>query len=476
MIKLSPKWKALLAIAFGPLIATLDSSAMNVALPSISRYFDAHISQVEWVVVGYLLAVAALLLPFGRLGDLIGKKRIFMVGLLAFTLSSLLCALSQTITQLVLFRVLQGIGGSIFISVAPALLVDAFPATERGKAMGTMGTIVSIGLMSGAPLGGFLTDLISWRSIFFINLPIGIVGFFLSSRYIASDPETKPFQFDWIGSLLIVLCSTSFLFGLNQLVNGESGKSGELELNLGKIFFLFGLSGLCGFIFYLFERKNPFGIFDFSLLKNKFFVGGNLALFFHFMAFSVLFFLIPFYMTDVLRYSTQKTGVAMSFFCMALAFLMPLSGSISDKIGSHVIAPVGLLLVTISYWAMQHVSMETSFPTLLLGLMCVGGASGIFQAPNNSSLMGAVSKTHMGTASAMIASMRTFGLMCGTALATVIFMWRVHVHNGSFLQSGSHFSLHELPPTLFLVGFQETLWASVILALVAMGFCAMRKS
>lgn len=397
MKSISSKWAAFFAVAFGPLMATFDSSAVNVSLPIIARNFNALLTQVEWVVTGYLLALGFLLMPFGILGDRWGKKKFFRIGILAFVFSSIFCALTQNIYQLIVCRILQGMGGAIFISIAPALLVEAFPSSERGKAMGLMGTCVSAGLMFGAPVGGLLTHYFSWRAIFFVNLPIGVIGFFLSEKFLPKDQiSQKVLKFDW------------------------------------------------------------------ALLKNRFFIGGNISLFLYFLSLFVLYFLTPFYLTEILHFSPQKVGLTMMMFSVSFALMMPVSGWLSDHVGSRILSPVGLFLSALMYIWIAQLTERALQGEVILRLMCLGLASGLFQAPNNSALMGSVPKQQLGMASALMATMRTLGLMSGVSLATFVFSSRVSAHDGF----GRYFSAHEVPSSLFIPAYHDTLlFASGIIVL-----------
>ncbi|MBI3016851.1 MAG: MFS transporter [Deltaproteobacteria bacterium] len=392
-------------MAFGPLMATFDSSAVNVSLPTIARHFNALLTEVEWVVTGYLLALGLLLLPLGILGDRWGKKKLFRIGILAFISSSVFCAITQNVYQLIFCRILQGMSGAIFISIAPAILVDSFPASERGKAMGLMGMCVSLGLMLGAPMGGILTHYFSWRSIFFVNLPIGILGFFLSEKFLKEDEKyTEVFKFEW------------------------------------------------------------------ALFKNRFFIGGNLSLFFYFLSLFILYFLTPFYLTEVLHFSPQKVGLTMMTFSAAFAVMMPISGWLSDHVGSRLLSPLGLFLSAIIYvWIAQLTETATS-QEVIVRLLCLGLASGLFQAPNNSALMGAVSKQQLGTASAFMATMRTWGLMLGVFLATLIFTFRVKAYDGL----GPHFSAHDVPAPLFVMGYHDTLLFAAGIIVLSIFFSLLR--
>ena len=457
------RWFGFASVAFGTFMATLDSSAVIVALPIIGRDFNVAVTTVEWVLVAYTLTIGTLLLPFGKCGDHWGKHRIFKIGFVLFLLSSFFCGFSSTIEHLILFRIFQGIGGAIYISVGPAILVDSFPVQERGKAIGFMGTIVSLGLMLGASVGGLLTHYLSWRSIFFINIPLGIIGLIWSSIYLPKDlPRNHSFQFDYRGALLIMLTSGSLLLILTRISIWGVGSPYIVGLLL-----LFVISG---FLFVMVEKKNPYGVFDFSLFKNKFFVFSNISLLLYFISIHMTYFLIPFYLTEVLHYTQNKVGFAMMAVPTTFAILNPISGSVSDKIGARVLAPLGLFVSSIAYIAVAHLSMKSTLMVIMGCLSLIGMTGGLFQSPNSSAIMGSVSQARLGMASAMIATMRNFGSVMGVAFATLLFSIRIRAYDGI----GAEFSMHTLPPDLFLKAFHDTLWAAAVIVCIA-GFFSLQR-
>lgn len=403
-------WIGFASVSFGTLMATLDSSAVNVALPAISRDFDAAMKHVQWVVASYFLTASALLLPMGRVGDLWGKNRLFKIGFFIFIVSALFCSLAQTLNQLIFLRIAQGIGAAIVMSLSPAILVDAFPSNERGKAMGFMGTIASIGLLSGAPISGFLTHYFSWRSVFFINIPIGLIGLLWAAQSL--PPDLKP----------------------------------DSKNETKKI------------------------LPDLSLFKDRFFAIGNLSLLLHCVSLFILYYLAPFFLAETMDYSQKEVGLMMMAIPFAFAISTPLFGTLSDKIGYRVLVPGGLFFLALAYFWFGLTNLSTSQHLIFLKLFCVGLAGGLFQAPNNSGLMGAVPRHHLGTAAALIATMRTFGTLLGVSLGTAIFMFRVSAHNGF----GSTFSVHDLPAKLFLQAFQDTMWISAAIVLAAMALSFIR--
>ncbi|HOJ23382.1 MAG TPA: MFS transporter, partial [Armatimonadota bacterium] len=215
--RLDYKWKALIAVAIGTFMSTLDSSIVNLAMPTLGHEFGVEITTVEWVAMAYMLALAGLLISMGRLSDMVGHKRVYNVGFAIFTLGSLLCALAQGIHALILFRVVQGAGAAMLASNGAAILTAAFPRSERGKAMGLNGTIVGAGLTVGPSLGGLLIHAFGWRSIFTINLPIGVIGILLASRLLRPDsPVANNERFDLPGALALLSSLTALLLALSR--------------------------------------------------------------------------------------------------------------------------------------------------------------------------------------------------------------------------------------------------------------------
>src|SRR3989338_385675 len=445
------------------MMATMDSSAVNVSLPTIARLYQASLNDVEWVIVSYLLTMAALLLPFGRLGDQWGRKKLFRVGMVFFTVSSIFCALSLSVPQLVVSRIIQGIGGAIFISITPAILVDSFPTSERGKAIGLMGTIVSTGLMVGAPLGGFLTHYLSWMWIFLINIPIGILGYFLAGMNLPKDPVSdKKIRFDFPGALSIVLASSTFLFALNKI--STWGMDSVWTLGLFCVSFLLFIQ------FLKIEHKNPLGVLDLNLFRRPLILGGSFSLLFHFMALFILYFLTPFYLTEVLHLKPHEVGLTLMFFSIGFAMVTPISGWLSDKVGSRILSPVGLSLLAILYFGASTLNERSQGWHVSLLLMLVGACGGLFQAPNNSALLGAVQRPHLGTVSSIIATMRTFGIMMGVAFGTLLFSLYVQLTNGL----GKHFTPQEVPAHLFVGGYHFALLCAAAIACIAVFFSLYR--
>ena len=218
-IDYSRKWLVLSAIGMGVFLATIDASIVNVALPTLVIEFQAQFAVVQWIVLGYLLTLATLMLSIGRLADIVGKKPIYLTGMFIFTVGSLLCGLSQTVYWLIGFRIFQAVGAAMMISLGVGILTESFPPQERGKALGFIGAIVSIGIITGPTLGGFLIDLISWHWIFFVNVPVGIVGSYMVIRFLPNVKAISGQRFDFWGAGSLFISLLAFLLALSLSSN-----------------------------------------------------------------------------------------------------------------------------------------------------------------------------------------------------------------------------------------------------------------
>ncbi len=210
----SRRWLILASTGMGVFLATIDASIVNVALPTLVRAFDTRFAVIQWIPLAYMLTIATLILSMGRLGDLKGKKKIYLTGMTVFTLGSVFCGLSQTVYMLIFFRIFQAVGAAMMASLGTAIVTEAFPASERGKALGTIGGIVSIGIIAGPALGGILVDALSWHWIFFVNVPVGAVGLWMVNRYMPDKKSTILQRFDFLGAGLLFLSVTTFLTAL----------------------------------------------------------------------------------------------------------------------------------------------------------------------------------------------------------------------------------------------------------------------
>lgn len=410
--KFAHKWAILTAIMVGSLLTPLDSSIVNTVLPTITEYFDTDISIVQWVPTVYLLGISCLIMLYGRLGDIIGHKKVFIYGLVAFTAASVLCGFSQSIWMLIICRVLQGLSAGMIMAVGFALVVAAFPANERGKALGLYATAVGIAMALGPTLGGIIAEHLGWRYIFFINAPIGVVSFIWCSRVIPLG-STKPGQhLDYPGTLAFFVFLPTLLLYFNR--GEEWGWISPVSLTLLAIAVVFG--GL----FLWIQKTSRQPMLSLSLFKDRVFSMASLSNFLYFNAFSFFTFLTPFYLKFVLEYSIFEVGLVMIASPVAMLITAPLVGAGSDRFGSRVFAVGGMCICATGLFMLSNLNEDHhAFDVVWrLALAAFGGA--IFSTPNNSTFMGRVPPQHLGSASGLLAAMRNLGMVFGIAIAGAI--------------------------------------------------------
>ena len=418
------KWLIFLLVAIGIFMSTLDSSIVNIALPTIMADFGVALSTIEWVVMVYLLTVSALLLSFGRLSDIKGRRWVYSRGLIVFSAGSFFCAFAQSALWLITTRAFQGIGAAMIMSCTPALVVDTFPASERGRALGMVGTIVASGLTAGPPLGGALIHLFSWRVIFFINVPIGIVTAVLISRLLRGSHAdlTVKEPFDWSGAALLTLSLACFLLALSH---GYSW--GYIS---PRTLFLVGISLMAAAGFIRIETRTPHPIVQPSLFSIRLFTLPILSGVALFIALFTVVFLMPFYLIHPCGYPVNKVGLFMVVPFIFLFFVSPISGSIYDRLGSRMLCTVGMTILAVALFSVSTLNCEQSGFSIVWRLALVGLGTAIFLPPNSSAAMTAVPARRRGIAAGTVAAARNLGMVMGVALAGAIFNTYFHILSG----------------------------------------------
>lgn len=452
------KWYVMSAVAMGTFLGTIDGSIVNVALPTLVGAFDSELAIVQWVVLAYLLTVGTLMLSVGRLADMFGKKRIYAGGMVIFTLGSLACGLSTSIYILIAFRVLQAVGAAMVVALGPAIITEAFPPTERGRALGISGATVSVGIVLGPALGGILLHYLSWHWIFFVNLPVGIAGVLLVTRFVPQRKPTGGQRFDFAGATTMFFSLLSLLLALTFVQSSGFGVAPIVMLLVSFLAFL------CAFI--LIERHHAQPIVNFGMFGNALFSVNLITGFVTFVAISGTLILMPFYLQGILGLESLQVGMLLAVHPIAMGLVAPLSGALSDRVGVRPIAVAGLLALLGGYIAVSSLDVNTTPLGYALRLLPVGLGMGIFQSPNNSAIMGAAPRAQLGVASSILALTRTLGQTVGISVLSTVWAGRVMVHAGGAIPGGATMA----PPTAQIVALRETIdfvviWIALGLAL-----------
>jgi EmrB/QacA subfamily drug resistance transporter len=428
-IDYSRKWLIMTTVGMGIFLATIDSSIVNVALPTLVSQFDTKFALVQWVVLAYLLTLATLMLTVGRLGDIVGKKPIYASGMVIFTVASFLCGVESSIYGLIGFRILQGIGAAMMIALGTGILTEAFPPSERGKAMGMAGAFVSIGIIVGPTIGGILIEALSWHWIFFVNIPVGIIGTYLVIRFLPGTRIRKNQRFDYLGAITLFLSLSSFLLALT--LGQQAGFTSNIIIILviaWLIFFLF---------FLLIELRVDQPMVELRLFRNELFSLNLLTGFISFVCLGGTIILMPFYLENVLKYDPRQVGFLLAVVPLAAGFTSPLSGHLSDRTGTRLISSVGLLILVGGYLGLTTLSSETTTLGYVLRFLPIGLGVGIFQSPNNSAIMGTAPRERLGIVSSLLSITRTLGQSSGIAAIGAFWFYRVSQYAGTTIKEGA---------------------------------------
>jgi len=408
------KWLVLVAIGIGTYMSALDGSVVNTILPVVTGYFKTDVATMEWVVTTYLLVVSALLLSVGRLGDMRGNKKIYVNGFGVFVIGSALCGLSPSPTLLILSRGVQAIGAAMLFAISPAILTKNFPARQRGQALGVQGTMTYLGLTTGPFFGGWLADNFGWHSVFFINVPIGILAMSLSLWVIPVDrPSGKHERFDLAGAASFALGLTALLFALDQGHN--LGWFSPIILGtLAAAIIILGL-------FIRLESRVHAPMLDLGLFKRRVFAISTISPILNYICLFSVTFLLPFFLIQGRGLSAAQAGLILTAQPLVMAVTAPFSGSLSDRVGSRIPTTLGMTLLAAGLFVLSRMGPTTPLGLTVLGLAICGLGTGLFVAPNNSALMGDAPRTKQGIAAGVLALARNVGMALGIGLTGAIF-------------------------------------------------------
>lgn len=443
------KWAVLAILAIGIFMATLDSSIVNISLPTIARYFGVPLNgAIEWVIIAYLVAVAGVLLTTGRVADMIGRKPIWITGLVVFTVGSAICGASVSLGMLIVARALQGLGGALIMAISPAMLTSAFPPQERGRALGLNAIFVALGVSVGPTLGGIITEYFTWRWIFYVNVPIGIIGIIATIRVLKEQVQRKRERFDPAGALLLAVGLIGLTLGLS--FGQEWGWNSPLLITT------LATSVIALAALVMVERRISAPVIDFSMLRNRVFFSANISLILSFLALFAVSFMMPFYLEELRGFSTLQAGLLLTPLPLTIAVIAPFSGSLADRFGTRWLAAGGLTLACIGLVLISQLNEQSSVFDIVWRLVVTGMGQAIFQSPNNSALMGAAPRGRQGIASGFLATGRVVGQSVSVALAGAIFTSLGGALAGQLLITQSHKSGHGYGTPAHINALQQT--------------------
>ena len=408
------KWAVLAILAVGVFMATLDSSIVNISLPAIASYFGTPLSgAIEWVIIVYLVVIAGVLLTIGRLADMIGRKPIWAAGLAIFTIGSAISGAATSLGMLIAARGLQGLGGALIMAISPAMLTSAFPANERGRALGMNAVIVALGVSVGPTLGGIITEHFTWRWIFYVNVPIGIIGFIATLRILTERMHRGEGRFDPLGALFLAIGLVALTLGLS--FGQEWGWNSPLLI--GTLF----VSAIALTVLVIVEHRVSHPIIDFGLLRRRVFLSANVSLVLSFLALFAISFMLPFYLEELRGFSVEEAGLLLTPLPLTIAVLAPFTGALADRIGTRWLAAGGLAIACLGLVFISQLNAQSSVWDIIWRLMVAGAGQAMFQSPNNSALMGDAPRGRQGSASGFLATGRVVGQSVSVALAGAIF-------------------------------------------------------
>jgi EmrB/QacA subfamily drug resistance transporter len=440
-------WLVVGTVCVGAFLGQLDASIAGLVLPTLEETFTAPVASVEWVAIGYLVVLAALVVPFGRLADMAGRKLLYTSGFAVFIVGSALCGFAPSLTWLIVFRVVQAIGAAMLQANSVAIITAAVARRRLGRAIGIQGAAQAIGLSVGPSVGGFLIDGMGWRWVFFIAVPFGLLGMLLGWLILPctarAEESERPERFDWLGAMLLGPSVALFLLALTFA--NDWGWSSPLFLAVSL------LAAAALGVFVASERRAISPLVDFSLFCARLFTIGIVA---GLLSYAVLFgslFLIPFYLERILGRSPAEAGLLLTPVPVALGIMAPLAGTLTDRFGSRLPTVIGMFVSAVALLALAVLpSNGLSTTLLLLGVLGVG--LGLFTPPNNSAIMGTAPENRLGVAGGILNMTRSLGTSLGVALTGALLAVLLSVHSGERVEGTIN-----IEPAALQAAFHQTL-------------------
>jgi len=404
------KGVVLLIATMSSFLTPFTSSSVNIALPSIGKILSLDAVSLSWVATAYLLAAAAFLIPFGRIADIYGRKRVFRIGIVIDAVASILCATSHSGAWLIFFRAMQGLGGAMIFGTGVAILTSVFPARERGRALGINVAAVYAGLSVGPLVGGFLTDHLGWESIFLLNAFLGLVVtvavfWKLRGEWMGAKGE----RFDYAGSIIYSLALVTVMYAFSAL-----------PAVWAIWLIIVGVVGLGAFVRWEMRQEHP--VLDIGFFRNNtVFAFSNLAALINYSATFAVGFLMSFYLQYIKGFTPERAGLILIAQPVIQVIFSPLAGSLSDRIEPRIVASTGMALTTAGLVMLTFLNGDTGLPYVLISLIILGSGFGFFSSPNTNAVMGSVESKYYGVASGMLGTMRLIGQTFSMGVALLLF-------------------------------------------------------
>jgi EmrB/QacA subfamily drug resistance transporter len=453
-------------VSLGLALVAINHRAIQIALPTLTDVFEADLSFIQWVLLVYDLAVIGLVLTLGRLGDLFGRKWIYILGFLLFVFSSALCGLAQSSTQLILFRILQGIGGAVILANGRALVTINSPPSERGQALGITSTAYHVGYMTGPTLGGFIIDTIGWRWIFFMTIPLGLGCAYFGWRVLHERQKSEAtIKVDMLGAMYLLLTNIGFVYALNQLPH--------LGLGHPVVFSFFAVAAGSLALFIRTEQKAANPILNLSLFRNRLFTASNLSLFFITSTQSAIGVLLPFYLQNLMAFTPTQMGWIIIGSSVVIILCAPVAGWLSDRFGSRLLCSVGAAIIVAGQYLIASFTLQSSIFQLILPQLLIGLGWALFNSPNQSAIMSAVTRDQVGAASGMTVTTARIGGAIGIALSGAIMTYALTA-GGLTLQQIESPGSWSAAPRQYLSAFSFTVHCVNAFALLAIVCSALR--
>ena len=455
------RWMILISVGIFTLMATLDGSIVNIALPVISKNLHIGMNMAEWVVSIYLVTICIFLLMFGKIADSIGKIKVFKIGSILFIAGSIVCGLSNSLIVLLLGRVLQAIGASMAMATNNGIITQTFPLSERGYALGYIGSFVSIGAIAGPGIGGIILGHFHWSYIFWINLPIGIIALLLGYFNLPKTESTNPKKFDTKGFLAYFV--TLLLFFSAVFIGQAVGFTKPY------IIATFVVALICLWLFLRIEKRVANPMIELRIFKNHNFTLGLVAGFFIFVTNFFFNVVSPFYLENALGIAASTAGYILMAFPLVQVVVAPISGKISARVNPIILTIVGLVVIEIAQLGYLAFNLKTSIWFILLFIGLNGLGNGLFQAPNNTMIMSSVETHDLGIAGGLNALSRNLGMIIGVSVSTTVLFLSMSQFYGQPVTT-----YIEGRPDIFIDGMRVTMTLAVVICLIAIVMSVVR--